>query len=452
MKTKTSPLKMAVLAAGCLIMIFVSQLFLVYDYINTTRKSYIRESNAILEEVFKKDLEIRSKQYRINDSIVDYKRVAVRDSVPMEEYDFRNKTDLPANEISLVELAINMTVSKNIPVQLSDLDSITGLILQNRNISGNYKIDYINTTNNSVLEDSKPNWPEFGLFQIRSNVLIIDIIGNRGLQLVLENPFGFIMQRMVILLISSVVFSILCLLAFRFLMKVLAQQKQLVAFKTEFLSTIAHELRRPVSRLEMSIDAISTMGEQLTPSQMKHLINDSVDATTELDETITQIITLSKAEEGLLKLNYSQVNIEKTLTELKSRFEYMSVKVVNITIQILTDKLLIKADEQLLKQCLANLTDNAIKYSGSTVDIIFLVRDEGNRLILSVSDNGLGIPEDKLPYIFEKYTQVHTEYKIYGYGIGLNYVKNIVNKHHGTIEAVSKEGVGSTFIICLPIK
>ena len=133
-----------------------------------------------------------------------------------------------------------MTISQQVPIQCHQLDSVTGSILRERKINSNYKVDIIRTSDNKVLKSSKEKWPGFGIFQIRSKIIVTDIVRKEGLRLTLENPFGIIMKRMILMLTSSLIFSILCLLAFRYLLQVLARQKQLVAFKNEFLSTIAH--------------------------------------------------------------------------------------------------------------------------------------------------------------------------------------------------------------------
>jgi len=449
---KISPRQTTIIAASCLAIILITQIFLVHDYIRTTRNGFVRESDAIMEDAFKKDLEIRQKIYHVKDSIISYSKASEHVITTPVRYDFRKYKEYSNNEVGIVELAVNMTISQQVPIQCHQLDSVTGSILRERKINSNYKVDIIRTSDNKVLKSSKEKWPGFGIFQIRSKIIVTDIVRKEGLRLTLENPFGIIMKRMILMLTSSLIFSILCLLAFRYLLQVLARQKQLVAFKNEFLSTIAHELKRPVASIGLNLDALSSLGSKAKPGFIEQIIDRSVNATTELDDSITRIINLSKAEEGLLVLNVSTVNIETLLEEQRQRVELNHIKKVNTSLHLNTDNTELKADEQLLKQCFANLTDNSIKYSGETVDITYTVRRENDYLVVDVKDNGLGIPKDKLQNIFEKYNRAHTEYKIYGYGIGLNYVKTIVEKHGGTISVKSKEGEGSEFTVRLPAK
>jgi two-component system phosphate regulon sensor histidine kinase PhoR len=111
----------------------------------------------------------------------------------------------------------------------------------------------------------------------------------------------------------------------------------------------------------------------------------------------------------------------------------------------------VQGDRRLLTQCFANLIDNAIKYSNAEVQIAITIRRAGHYTAVGIKDNGFGIPADKLPGIFNKYNRAHTENKkINGYGIGLNYVKAIVEKHRGKVEVTSQEGAGSEFSVLLP--
>jgi len=104
-----------------------------------------------------------------------------------------------------------------------------------------------------------------------------------------------------------------------------------------------------------------------------------------------------------------------------------------------------------LNQCFANLIDNAIKYSGVDVEITITLSEIESFVQVAIQDNGFGIPEDKLPNIFEKYNRAHAaEMKINGFGIGLNYVKTIVEKHKGRIEVSSQVRKGSEFRVLLP--
>jgi len=136
---------------------------------------------------------------------------------------------------------------------------------------------------------------------------------------------------------------------------------------------------------------------------------------------------------------------------MRSKFVSYPVKKVEIQTAYETNDILVTGDANLLSQCFANLIDNAIKYSGNEVLIVISVTKSDRWIVVSIKDNGYGIPEEKLPVIFDKYNRAHTENtKINGFGIGLNYVKTIVEKHRGEVAVESQQGFGSEFCVSLP--
>jgi len=272
-----------------------------------------------------------------------------------------------------------------------------------------------------------------------------------ALQLVLINPFGVIIKRMGLMLLTSLAFSIICLLAFWYLQRILARQKQLVAFKNDFLSTIAHELKRPVASLSFDLNCLTMSDFIDDKSKHELMVSCALNATAELNDTINMIVALAKVEEGLLTLNKEPINLTQLFEEMRGKFVSYPVKKVEIQTVYETNDISVTGDANLLSQCFANLIDNAIKYSGKEVLIVISVSKSDRWIIVSIKDNGYGIPEEKLPVIFNKYSRAHTENtKITGFGIGLNYVKTIVEKHKGIVEVKSQQGMGSEFSVLLP--
>lgn len=335
-------------------------------------------------------------------------------------------------------------------MQLTSIDSIAGLVLTSRDINTSYNIKIVDPKADTLVDQSKKDIKP-SVFQIQSKSLIYNYENSKALQLVMVNPFGVIIKRMGLMLITTLVLSIICLLAFGALRRILAKQKQLVAFKNEFLSTIAHELKRPVASLSVQLECMSMPAYSGNPQQQELLLSRSMNATAELNDTINMIVALSKLEEGLLTLNREAVNLTQLFDKMKSRFVSYPVKKVEIRTVYAPDEIFVSGDGQLLNQCFANLIDNAIKYSGEEVLIEVTISKTGNLTIVSIKDNGYGIPEDQLPVIFEKYSRAHTEHtKINGFGIGLNYVKTIVEQHKGKVEVKSQPGQGSEFSVMLP--
>lgn len=441
------------LVLASLILIFGTQIFLVNDYYNTTRAAWTKESNAILEEAFRADLTIRNNEYRetINESTVVIAPPEIENEQDMPVVDL--SSDKVTNVISGLDMIFHLHISPTVPLNLHQLDSITSTILKTRDVHSSFTVNIINQQSGELLESSRENW-QSSLFMISSEPMLIDAANSIALQLHLINPFQIIVKRMGLMLISSLVLSLICLLAFMYLQKVLARQKQLVAFKNEFLGTIAHELKRPVSSLTFNLDCLSMSGANLDTPQNSLLLNNSIRATDELNDAINMIVTLSKLEEGMLILNKERVELLDIIEDLKDKFseQRFKNKQVTIALDVAENLPAIDGDKQLLTQCFANLIDNAIKYSGDDVQILIRLQAENQQVSVGIQDNGFGIPEDKLDLVFDKYSRVHQGItQIKGFGIGLNYVKNIVEQHRGEVKVSSKTGVGSEFKVVLPV-
>lgn len=447
-----TPKLISYIVAVCLLFILGTQSYLVYDYFQTTRAGLIRESDAIIEEAFKKDLEIRRRQYRSlkNEDGIDL----THDSKTPEKntnYDFSKRSDYANNTTLLVYLAINSHISKSVPLNIQRLDSISGTILKLRGITTQYSVKLIEPKSGKIILKSGTNSFIFPIFQISSKYFTIDIIDNKVLQLVLMNPFGIIIKRMGLLLLSSLILSIICMLAFRELFRTLARQKKLMVVKNDFFGNTAHELKRPVAQLHLALEALSkpsTFGNEM---KRERYLSISRDATKDMSEKITMIMTLSMAEEGVFNLNYSNFNLLEEVQKLKERFTAVAEKEVCIEIHNSNDDFNLKADKDHLLQCIANLIDNAIKYSGVSVLITIRIQKLKDSLLLSVKDNGIGIGPDKLERIFDKYTRLNSESgSPTGFGIGLSYVKAVVEKHAGHIEVQSEPQKGSEFRVYIP--
>lgn len=440
------------IAVSSLGFVFLLQAFIIADYFSTVKQSLTRETEAILSESFRKELNYRNEAFKViltENEAANANRESVNGTIVM---DFNLQAERKSDDLlKNFDLVLNQIISELIPINLTTLDSITSSILQSRNIYSSYQLRIIHPTTNEVLQSTKA-LEQSALFEVASQPFPLDFENKQALQLILINPFALIIQRMGIMLLASVVFSIICLLAFRYLLKIVAQQKQLVRFKNDFLSNIAHELKRPVASLLVNFEMLQ-IPEVIQNEKTRELtVNNSLNSLHEMNGTISMIVGLAREEEGLLRLNKKPINVVATVEELTSRFIGSRTKLITIETHYTASNITVMADELMLSQCFANIMDNAIKYSNNEVMIHISIRSLPNSVEFSFRDNGIGIPAEKLPTIFEKYSRVDPLTKVSGFGIGLNYVKTIVEKHGGAITVESEPGVGSDFKIVLPTK
>ena len=431
----------------CLALVLVSQIVVVVNYYHAVNESLKRETNAVLTEAYHTELQFRQKSLNGGTSSTTSPHPKSADSAVYTLVKIKiNDDDLPGS----INTAINDVVSKKSPLSIQKLNSIIAAILQERNIKSLFVIRVINPTTGKVLESSKKSFAESG-FLIYSKPLALDFENKKSLQLILLNPMGHIFKRMGALLISSLLMALFGVYGIWFLFRTQARQKKLMAVKNDFFGNTAHELKRPVTQLYMALEALSTSMVDDDKEKKRRYLTISREATKDMSEKITMIMALAMDEEGVFRLNYSQFNLAEELEKLKEQFSTVSNKEVSIEIENTVDDANIKADRDHLRQCIANLIDNAIKYSGASVLISISIRRIKNSLCVSVKDNGIGIKPEKVERVFTKYTRLNTESgSPAGFGIGLSYVKTVVEKHAGRIEVKSEPEKGSEFIVYLP--
>jgi signal transduction histidine kinase len=438
-----------------IVLVLLMQAFLIWDYFQSVRVAITKESDVVLKEAFRKDLDMRNlilKNISEKELSEESIQKAGNEEVFIDMSQMAGKGE--AGDEGLLnnfDMMMNSLISARVPLQINNLDSITATILNKRGIKSDFQIQLLDPKTLVVIKSSQGEM-KTGFLEITSNIYPLDFENKQALRLVLLNPFSVVLKRMGLMLLGSIILTISSLWAIGFLINVLAKQKKLVAFKNEFLSNIAHELKRPVSSLIVNLDCLR-MEEFFNNVKMReNVLNNSINSLTELNGAISMIVGLAKVQEGLLMLNKQPANITRIIQDLQNRFISSPSKKLTINADLGDEDVVITADSLMLTQCFANLIDNAIKYSGSVVEINISIKLNTNNVLVIFKDNGIGIPAEKIDKIFDKYSRVDNNTKVNGFGIGLNYVKTIIEKHQGKISVTSEPGVGSEFTVSLPRK
>ncbi len=231
----------------------------------------------------------------------------------------------------------------------------------------------------------------------------------------------------------------------------ITEKMQSELIRREFSSNVSHELKTPLT-------IISGMAEMINSGivkseDIKDFSYSIIAESKRLLHLIDNIIKLSELDEVNKTKEYEKINIVSLIEEI---FESLSKSVdklsLNLNIEAIGDEILIYANFQLIYEMLFNVLENAIKYNRPNGKVYTKVFKHENKIKIYISDTGIGIPNEHLERIFERFFRVDKSHskKIGGTGLGLSIVKNIVEYHKGTIEVTSKEGVGSNFIIMLP--
>jgi len=234
----------------------------------------------------------------------------------------------------------------------------------------------------------------------------------------------------------------------------LTTTRRLETIRRDFISNISHELRTPLTSLQAIIETLQDgvmEDDPVTGNRFLDRANIEVGTMTQM---VAELLELSLIESGRVPIRLAQTDLEYLLDSVKEHLSSQAKrKNLTITIDVSPDTPLVLTDEARIERVVTNLIHNAIKFTPEDGFIRIQARpskQKSHYVEVQVIDNGIGIPKQDLPRIFERFYKTDRARTSRGTGIGLSIVKHIIQAHGGQIEAQSKEGIGSTFIFTLP--
>lgn len=233
-------------------------------------------------------------------------------------------------------------------------------------------------------------------------------------------------------------------LAFWYLFHTVSKMRTIEEMKDDFVNNMTHELKTPIAIAYSANDALLNYDNGNDPQKKVTYLNIANKQLKRLGELVENILAMSMERRKTMKLKPETILLQPFAEELAAAQRMRCEKDISITVNV-NENVSVEADKTHLGNVLNNLVDNAIKYSEDSVKITITGNDTG----ISVSDNGIGIPAKSIPFLFNKFYRVPhgNRQDVRGYGIGLYYVKSILDKMGWDIEVKSKEGEGSTFTI-----
>ena len=231
----------------------------------------------------------------------------------------------------------------------------------------------------------------------------------------------------------------------------LLKQKTLDEMKSDFTNNITHELKTPIAVAYAANDALLNFNQAEEKSKRDQYLRISQEQLQRLSGLVEQILSMGMERRKTFRLHPEEINLKELITPLMEQHQLKADKPVHIELDIKPETLVIVADRTHFSNIISNLIDNAVKYSKEEAELSISCRQTGGTVTISVTDRGIGIPLDKQKHIFDKFYRVPTGnlHNIKGYGLGLFYVKSMVEKHGGTITVKSEPDKGSTFTITL---
>ena len=257
-------------------------------------------------------------------------------------------------------------------------------------------------------------------------------------------------------MIPSVVFTIILLITFIFTIVVIFRQKRYSEIKNDFINNMTHELKTPIASISLAAQMLNDDSVPKSEKMMKHLIGVVTDETKRLRFLVEKVLQMSMFDRKRSSFKKKHLDLNEMVETIANSF---TLRVEHTGGKIYVDVEAIESgiyvDEVHFQNVIFNLMDNAVKYRNpdAPLDIYMKTWNDNERLYLSIRDTGIGIKRENLKKIFEKFYRVHTgnRHDAKGFGLGLAYVKKIVDLHKGEIHVESEYGKGTCFTISLPV-
>lgn len=280
-----------------------------------------------------------------------------------------------------------------------------------------------------------------------------DLVSNRTLAITILPPWWLSWWAIVIYVVLGIIALYFSLRLAFFMIKIkndIYIEQKVSEMKIKFFTNISHELRTPLTLIKGPIQELREH-ETLSPKGVQY-VELMEKNTNQMLQLVNQILDFRKIQNGKMRLHVSLIDFNELVVSFRKEFRVLSEEnEVSFTFQLPDAGIMIWADKEKLSIVIRNIISNAFKFtpSGGSIHVVAGLTEDGEHCFLRVEDNGIGIPQNKLTEIFERFSQGENAKNSYyqGTGIGLALSKEIVNLHHGVIRAESPEGKGTVFIV-----
>ncbi len=333
-----------------------------------------------------------------------------------------------------------------------DLDSIVRTNLEDNGITLPYTYGVLHgeeLMSQFSSEDFTTSKNTYGVSLFKHNIL------DKSAQLAItfKGKRHYIMQSMGLMVICSILFTLIILLTFASTLHHMFKQKKLSEMKNDFINNMTHELKTPISTISLAVDSITHPKVIDDKSQINHFADIIRKENTRMNRQIESVLNTALGEKGELEFNKNQLDVNETLQKIQERMKLqLEANKAILNLNLCKEKLNILGDEMHLQNAICNLIDNALKYNENKPEITITTNLVNEFCELSVSDNGIGMSKETQKKVFDKFYRVEKGniHTVKGFGIGLSYVKTIVDAHKGLISLKSKPNEGTIITINIP--
>ena len=431
-KRKKNILFITILSVVGLIGAMALQMIWIYNSYELIRNDLLKVSSEVFEKALREETNLACKEIPEGTEILAGPE---SDSIPSITYMYEGIQDIG------IEISINR------------MDSLVEIFLRDKDISNNHYINIIDIKNDTIIKSTSENQADLD-DRLNSKIIPIKTDLSQGVQLVLLNPYIYIFKRMGLMLAGTFIIMLLVIVCISHQIKFISRFEKIFQIREDFSYAMIHDMKTPLTSIIMALKFLRS-GKLDNRQEMKDKYFDI--AENEADHLLTltnKVLTISKLENHKLEMNKTEVELTPIINKLTEKFKAKSQKTVNFITEIKAETAY--ADAEYLEEVISNLIDNSIKYSGESVEIRISTARDDRYTVLKIHDNGFGISDKDIHLIFRKYERASAVKRnrrkgASGFGLGLNFVDQVVEAHHGKIFVSSIEGEFTEFTIYLPL-
>jgi two-component system phosphate regulon sensor histidine kinase PhoR len=255
-------------------------------------------------------------------------------------------------------------------------------------------------------------------------------------------------------IVGATLFTLIIISAFFVTVKALLKQKKLSEIKSDFINNMTHEFKTPLATISLAVDALKNEKVINNRQKMDYFTGIIKEENKRMNKQVETILQAALLDRNEVQLNLNRLHAHELIdSALNNIYLQIEEKKGKIDINYAASKDLLMADDVHFTNLVSNLLDNAVKYSKDNLHIKLSTHNTANHFLIKIEDNGIGMNKETVSKIFEKFYRAHTGnlHNVKGFGLGLSYVKTMVDAHHGTIKAESVPGKGTSFTLSFPL-
>ncbi len=393
----------------------------------------------------KKSMDLKSEQF-------DNRVLVAMKSVLNQLLDNKNDTTFQQHLLNLSCRKPKMDVTDII--QPAMLDSLLLEELKCMKLNGNYNYGLYNKLNGRFVagkyEDETKNLLDS---PYQFSVASLYKPGDYFLSISFSGKTGIVLRQMEVWLLLSVFFLVVLIISFIWVAFTILRQKKLSEMRTDFINNLTHELKTPIATSSLAAEMLLRPEIYREEEKVKKYAGVILDENLRLQTHVEQVLQVAIFEKGQQRFNFRRTNIHQLLQSVLESFDLIiEERQIKITTNLEAERQIVVADKAHMLNVFYNLVDNAIKYSPKSPEIQIKTWNTKKGIVISVKDNGIGISPEHQTNVFKNLFRVPMGniHDVRGFGLGLYYVKTVINHHNGQIELVSEVGKGSSFDIVLP--